>query len=251
MDISASTFFMYWDRVMRFGAFTSAAVCIGLILFYEWRASSIRDSKEKYDYINQHEIRYFWFAIIMLLVAIGMFINSVGTTFLTQKSYLWFIVRLFLTISFAIISYFICFGMIRIYYPGNIERRLRKLRDKPRISPTGNVMRKLSEEEEDAHLEPSQIEDEAIHSIDYDVWIDETSGYTRIEKYYNYQHAELCPECGYYTLKIEREEIEKAPTEKERGTLLQHYECSYCNHREIHSVRIARLELNQVVQPST
>jgi hypothetical protein len=52
-------------------------------------------------------------------------------------------------------------------------------------------------------------------------------------------------------MKIEREEIEKAPTEKERGTLLQHYECSYCNHREIHSVRIARLELNQVVQPST
>jgi hypothetical protein len=251
MDISATTFFAYWDRVMRFGAYTAAIISIALIIFYEWRASSLKDNKEKYDYINQHEIKYFWFAIIMLLVAISMFINSVGTTFLTQKSHLWFIVRLFLTVSFAIISYFISFGMVRIYYPGNIERRLRKLRDKTRISPSGNPMRKLSEEEEDAHLEAVQIEDEAIRSIDYDVWIDEKTGYKKIEKYYNYQHAELCPECGYYTLKIEREEVEKAPTEKERGTLLQHYECSYCNHREIHSVRIAKVAANQIVQPST
>lgn len=250
MNISSSTFFLYWDPIMRFGSYTAAAVCIFILLYYELRSSSIKDSKDKYDYINQHEIKFFWIAIIMLIVSIALFVNSVGTEYLTQKSNLWFIVRLFLTISFVIISYFICFGMVRIYYPGNVERRLRRLRDKPRISPSGNEMRKLSEEEEDAHLEPGQIQDEAIHSIDYDVWIDERTGYTRIEKYYNYQHAELCPECGYYTLKIEREEVEKAPTEKERGVLLQHYECSYCNHREIHSVKIARLEVNQVVQPS-
>jgi len=250
MNISAPIFFTYWDRIMRLGAFSAAAVCIVLIVYYELRSSAIKDSKDKYDYINQHEIKYFWFAIIMLLLAIAMFVNSAGTTFLIQKSYLWFIVRLFLTVSFIIISYFICFGMIRIYYPGNVERRLRKLRDKARISPAGNEMRKLSEEEEDAHLEPGQIRDEAIHSIDYDVWIYDKTGYTRIEKYYNYQHAESCPECGYCTMKIDREEIEKAPTEKERGVLLQHYECSYCNHREIHSVKIAKLEMTPAVQPT-
>jgi transcription elongation factor Elf1 len=45
-------------------------------------------------------------------------------------------------------------------------------------------------------------------------------------------------------MKIQKEEVEKAPTEKERGSLLQHFECSYCDHREIHSVKIAKLEMN-------
>ena len=244
MNISATNFFAYWDRLMRYGAFAAAAFAVILVVFYEFRSARIKDSKDKYDYINQHEIKYFWLAIVCLLLSLAMFVNSVGTQFLVEKSRLWFIVRLFLTVSFVIISYFLCFGMIRIYYPGNVEKRLRKLRDKPRISPSGNIMRKLSEEEEDAHLEPQQIRDEEVHSIDYDVWIDEKTGHTRIEKYYNYQHAERCPDCGYYTMKIEREEVEKAPTEKERGSLLQHFECSYCDHREIHSVKIAKLEIN-------
>lgn len=247
MNISAPIFFDYWDRLMRYGAYTSAALAIVFVVFYEFRSSRIKDSKEKYDFINQNEIKHFWVAIILLLLSLALFVNSAGTQFLVEKSRLWFIVRLFLTVSFFIISYFLCFGMIRIYYPGNVERRLRKLRDKPRISPAGNVMRKLSEEEEDAHLEPQQIRDEAVHSIDYDVWIDEKTGYTRIEKYYNYQHAERCPECGYYTMKISREEVEKPSTEKERGILLQHFECSYCDHREIHSVRIAKLDMNGVL----
>lgn len=234
-------FFNLWDSVMRLCAYCALTASIALIVYYEIKVSRIKDNKEKYDYINLHEIRYFWYAIVMLILATALFVNSVGTITIASKSMLWFYVRGFITVSLGIISYFIFFGMVRIYYPGNVEKRLKKLRETHRISPTGNVMRRLSEEEEDAHLEPSQIEDEAIHSIDYDVWIDEKTGYKRIEKYYNYQHAEECPECGYFTMKIEDEEIEKSPTETERGLLLQHYHCSYCEHREIHEVRLAKL----------
>lgn len=161
---------------------------------------------------------------------------------------LWFYVRIFATVSLSIIAYFVFFGMIRVYYPGNVEKRLKRLRDTPRISPSGNPMRRLSEAEEDAHLDPGQIEDEAIHSIDYDVWIDDVTGETRIEKYYNYQHAEACPECGYYTMKIEEEAIQVMPTATERGLLHQHYHCSYCEHREVHAVRLAATSRN-ILEP--
>jgi hypothetical protein len=234
-------FFDLWDSVMRYCAYAALATSVALIVYYEVKVSRIRDNKEKYDYINLHEIKYFWSAIVMLIIATALFVNSIGTITIASKSMLWFYVRIFATVSLSIITYFIFFGMIRVYYPGNVEKRLMRLRESPRTSPSGNAMRKLSEAEEDAHLDPTQIADEAIHSIDYDVWIDEETGYKKIEKYYNYQHAEECPECGYYTMKIEEESVQIMPTETERGLLHQHYHCSYCEHREIHEVRLATI----------
>src|SRR6185436_15006117 len=110
----------------------------------------------------------------------------------------WFYVRIFITVSFAIIAYFVFYSMVRIYYPRSVEKRLKKLRNKPRTSPGGNLMRKLAESEEDAHLDASQIAEETggIHSVDYDVWIDDKTGYKIVEKYMNYQHSEECPNCG-------------------------------------------------------
>lgn len=241
-------FFDLWDAVMRSCSYVALATSIALIVYYEIKVSRIKDLKDKYDYINLHEIRYFWSAIVMLIIASGLFVNSIGTITIGRDSMLWFYVRIFATVSLSIIAYFVFFGMIRVYYPGNVEKRLKRLRDTPRISPSGNPMRRLSEAEEDAHLDPGQIEDEAIHSIDYDVWIDDVTGETRIEKYYNYQHAEACPECGYYTMKIEEEAIQVMPTATERGLLHQHYHCSYCEHREVHAVRLAATSRN-ILEP--
>ncbi len=243
MENSAS-FFDLWDRMMRFGAYGFIGLGIGIFLYYELQVSRIKDNKDKYDYVNLHEIKYFWYSLIALIIAVALFVNSIGTAAMTEKSMLWFYVRMFITTSFAIISYFIFFGMVRIYYPKSVEKRLRKLRARPRISPAGNAMRKLNEDEEDAHLEASQIVEEAVHSIDYDVWVDEKTGYKKVEKYFSYQHAEECPECGYFTLKVDKEEIEKQPTESDHGLLLKHLVCKYCEHREAREVVISRLSDN-------
>ena len=105
-------------------------------------------------------------------------------------------------------------------------------------------MRKLDESEENHHLDAGQMAEEDVHSVDYDVWLDDKTGYKKIEKYYAYQHAEECAECGYYTMKIEREEIERAPTQTEEGLLLKHFHCSYCKHREQREEVIAKLADN-------
>ena len=104
-------------------------------------------------------------------------------------------------------------------------------------------MRKLTESEEEHHLE-DVLKSEDIHTIDYDIWIDDATGYKKIEKYPAYQHAEECSECGYYTMLIAQEEIEQAPTISEQGVLLTHYKCSYCGHREEREVTVAKLSTN-------
>ncbi len=239
-------FFESWDDYMIYGGIACIVLAAIILLYHEFRIMMIKDYKQKYDYVNTHEIQYFWYAFIAVIIAGFFFFNTVATEKIEHRGMLWFYVRLFITISFAIIAYFVFYSMVRIYYPRSVEKRLRKLRNTPRVSPEGNTMRKLSETEEDAHLDASQIAEEAsgIHSVDYDVWIDDKTGFKIVEKYMNYQHAEECPNCGFYTMRIDIEEVEKAPTNNETGLLAKHYKCSYCSHREIKEAVLAALSSN-------
>jgi hypothetical protein len=155
-------------------------------------------------------------------------------------------VSIFFLAGFVVITYLILSNMVRILYPRFLENRLMRIRNKPRVSKAGNKMRKLSETEEAVHLEGSQLAEQSseIHSVEYDVWMDDKTGEKRIEKYMAYQHAEKCSECGFYTMKIDTEEIVKQPSEREEGLLLEHYRCSYCKHREAREVPIAALSSN-------
>jgi DNA-directed RNA polymerase subunit RPC12/RpoP len=237
------SFFESWNHYMQLGGLACLGLAFLILLYHEYRILQIKDYKEKYDYVNLNEIQFFWYTVLMVIIAGAFFGNTIATERIIHRGMLWFWVRLFITVSFATIAYFIFYSMVRIYYPRFVEKRLVKLRNRPRISPAGNYMRKLSEEEEDTYLDASQIAEEAsaIHSVDYDVWIDEKSGYKKIEKYMNYQHAEECPNCGYVTLKIDREEIETPATTTEVGVLAKYYRCEYCNHRLVKHVTLGKL----------
>jgi hypothetical protein len=241
--MESSSFFESWNHYMELGGTASLVIAGIIFLYHEFRILQIKDYKEKYDYVNLHEIQYFWYTLMFIIIAGGFFGNAVATEKIIHRGMLFFWVRLFITLSGATMAYFIFYGMVRIYYPRSVEKRLVKLRNTPRISPSGNAMRKLSEEEEDAHLDASQIAEEAsaVHSVDYDVWIDEKTGFKKIEKYMNYQHAEECPNCGYVTLKIDTEEVEKVPTTTETGVLAKHFRCGYCKHREVKRVTLSKL----------
>lgn len=240
-------FITIWDRYMTYGAFLCAGFAALILLYHEFRLFQIKDYKEKYDYVNRHEVSYFWYAVIAIIGAAALYANTLASKMIFANVVTWFYVRIFLTASFAVVSYFIFFSLVRIYYPRYVEKRLTKLRNKPRISPAGNVMRKLLESEEESHLEQHQLaEQQEVHSLDYDVWLDEKTGFKKVEKYDAYQHAIECSECGYVTMKIAREEIEQPPTEKSQGLLLKHYKCSYCGHREAKEVVVAALSANTV-----
>lgn len=106
-------------------------------------------------------------------------------------------------------------------------------------------MKLLSEEEEDAHLDEGMIAEENVYSVDYDVWLDEETGYKQIEKYAGHLHAIQCPECNYQTFKVTREEIIRQPTATEEGELMKHYLCGYCGYKARKTVTLkqsAKLE---------
>lgn len=238
-------FIMVWDRFMTLGAYACAGITVLILLYHEFRIFQIKDYKEKYDYVNLHEIRYFWYAVIALIFAVALYANAISTSLVFTDPVTWFYVRLFMTVSFIVVAYFIFYSLVRIYYPGYVEKRLNKLRNKPRISPAGNPMRKLREAEEEAHLEAEQFaEQREIHSVDYDVWLDEATGFKKVEKYISFHHAVECPECGYVTLKIKREELAEQPGPDTPGLLIKHYKCTYCNHREAREVVVAALSQN-------
>jgi hypothetical protein len=240
-------FLLTWDYYMLRSSFAFVGIGVLILLYHEFKVIQIKNYKEKYDYVNLHEIKYFWYAVIAFIVAAALFSNSIFTEKITStaRGMLFFYVRIFITASLALIAYVTLSSMIRIYYPKYLEKRLNRLRNTPRISSAGNPMRKLSEEEEDVHLDADMVNEEAtVHSVDYDVWIDEKTGEKKIEKYSAYQHAEECSECGYFTMKLDREEIEVKPTTDQSGMLLKHFKCEYCNHREAREVKLAKLSSN-------
>lgn len=240
-------FIASWDRYLSIGAYLLAGAGALILLYHEFRLFQIKDYKMKYDYVNLHEIRYFWYAVIAFIGAVALWANAIASKMIFANVVTWFYVRVFMTACFAVIAYILFYSLVRIYYPRYVEKRLNKLRNKPRVSPAGNLMRKLREAEEEAHLEANQFaEQKEIQSVDYDVWLDEKTGYKKVEKYISSQHSIECPECGYVTMKIRKEEIEEAPSDDSSGILVKHYQCTYCGHREAREVVVAALSANAV-----
>jgi hypothetical protein len=239
-------FIVSWDFYMKLGAIVFAVLAILVFLYHEFKILRLKEFKEKYDYVVLHEIQYFVYSVKLAVVAICFGANMVMTEWVMRKGWVWFLGRFFLMTGVAVLFYVLLSNLIRIYYPRSLEKRLNKLRNTPRVSPAGNPMRKLSEEEEDAHMEADQIAEEgsSIHSVDYDVWLDEKTGFKKIEKYFSYHHSQECSHCGYMTLKLLNEEISVVATQDEAGELTKHFKCTFCSHRERRIVHLAKLSEN-------
>jgi hypothetical protein len=217
-----------WNQLAAQIAYGCWALGILVVLGYLVRLASTSEYKDKYDFINRYEIRILWIAAIIIVTGACFYVNSN----IIELNALWIFVRVFTTISMGMIVALIVQNLLKFYYPFFIEKRLKVLRYRPRISPkTGKIMKLLSEEEEDSYLDEGMIAEENVFSVDYDVWKDETSGFIKIEKYAGHLHALQCPECNYQTFKVVREEILKQPSATEEGELLKHYLCGYCGYK--------------------
>ena len=224
---SPSTFLMYWHYAMIIGAIVMASIAIVIFLVHNLRISTISDYKLKYDYINGHEIKNYKKVFLCLGIATMLVINIYGMGTLVNIG-VWFFVRLFISVSGGTLVAYVAFLVLEYYYPTIVNRKLRKWRYMPRTGKSGNKLRLLGEEEEDVHLEEGMRAEENVFSIDYDVWIDEKSGEVKIEKYPGHLQALKCNSCGFYTMKVVKEEITRQPTKESPGELIKHFQCYYC-----------------------
>lgn len=227
-----------WNTYGQYLSYAAAGVGVLILIGHYLKLVTTKDYKDRYDYINMHEINLLWYGFLLILIGITLYANTLRP----ENTWLWFLVWIFVTLMVAMIIGVIVQNVLKFYYPFFIEKRLKKLRFTPRISPDGRKMKLLSEEEEDVHLDEGMQAEENAFSVDYDVWIDEISGYTKIEKYNGRLHALQCSECNYQTLKVEKEEVIQEATTTEEGELMKYYSCTYCGHKQRKSFGISKLK---------
>ncbi len=236
-DIIAPELLHTWHEYVRYVSYVSLAVGLGILSVYGLRLSFARDNKRRYDIISQHEIHYLWNSIIFLLTGSVLYISTLSSDVTWFTLFARVFILTFLTIG---IGYGLQYAL-KFYYPFRIEVRLKKLRYKPRLSPDGRKMKLLSEAEEDVYLDEGMQAEEDVFSVDYDVWVDETSGYTKIEKYCGRLNMDRCPKCEYRTFFVTKEAITKPPLEEHSGILHKHFTCSYCGYHIKKEFTIAKL----------
>jgi len=217
--------FKPWNEMAKQIALFCWVAAALVILGHIFKLLLTKEAKDRYDYINKSEIKLLWVASVIFIIGACFYANSN----IQELSTLWIFVRVFTTISMGMIAALVVQNLLKFYYPFFVEKRLKALRYQPRISPkTGKPMKLLSEEEEDAYLDEGMQAEEDAFSVDYDVWIDEATGETRIEKYKGHLSALECDRCGFQTLKLEKETIIRQPTETEDGEIEKEYQCTYC-----------------------
>lgn len=240
-DLISQSLLGPWNLYGGYIALASIAIGVLVLLGYYLKLATTSDYKNRYDYINMYEINFLWYGFLLILIGVTLFSN----TLVDKSTWLWFFVRLFMSSMLAMILGVVVQNVLKFYYPFFIEKRLKRLRFTPRLSPEGRAMKLLSEEEEDVYLDEGMQAEEDAFSVDYDVWIDEISGYTKIEKYNGRLHALQCSECNYQTLKVDREEVIQPATETEEGELMKYYICGYCGHKERKSFSISKLRAEE------
>jgi len=231
-----------WHQGMVYGAIVMGIVGIVIYIIYHVRLSAVNGNKEKHDFINTHEIQWYKYVFYAFGIGVAMIVNLYAAGKVHEVG-VWFFVRFFIGAAAATLVGYVAALVLEYYYPTQVSAKLRKWRYMPRVNPaTGNKMRLLREDEEDIHLNEGMQAEENVFSIDYDVWIDEKTSDVKIEKYQGHLIALQCKNCGFYTMKVTREEIVLTNEDGSPKELVKHYQCAYCKNVRATQFRISRKE---------
>lgn len=241
-NIQSGSFLEIWHSAMLIGSILMLIAGIVVFILHHIKIASLKTPKEKFDYISRREIKNLELIFILFAIGAAMLINRYGMDKLDEMG-VWFYVRLFIAFAGGTLVGYVAFLILEYYYPTRLDKKLRKWRYMPRVNPTtGNKMRLLAEHEEDVHLDEGMKAEEDVFSVDYDVWVDEKSNEVLVEKYTGHIQALQCGSCGFFTLKVMREEITQNPTLDKPGELIKHYECSYCKSVRATAFKISTME---------
>ena len=229
--ITYLTFLEYWYPVTSFlGIVLFICALSTAFAYFIWLKREPNPSI-KFKVVSKYENKYTKYLLILFLVSLFLGLNQLFPSVIRIYG-AWFIIRIAVSGAIGSFLYYVITILLEVYFSDRRILRLNKLRYAPRLSNSGNSMRLLSEDEEDVYLNEGMQAEEEVLSIDYDVWIDDTTGEIRIEKYLGRSFSARCPSCGYYTLKTVKEIIMSPPTYSQKGQLMKILKCHYCHHSE-------------------
>ena len=142
-----------WTLVMWSLAALFTFVSIFLFLTYRIRYGAQKTLKDKFDLASENEINIYLRCNFILAAAMFFYTNTVSQE-TVELSISWFFIRIFIGICFSTLYGYVAYLIFSYYYPKKLHKKLNNLRSTPRINEnTGNKMKLLSEEEEDAYLD--------------------------------------------------------------------------------------------------
>ncbi|XOV91302.1 MAG: hypothetical protein ACFHWX_13930 [Bacteroidota bacterium] len=239
----------FWIDIVQMAGIAGLSIAVLILVIYNLRSITLSKRTKRHDFIGKYEIKWYKTANTIFSFGLAFFLfdglaSILGSVRLYEFVYVGFISG---AISFAI-GYGI-HQYLKFYYPFNLEKKMSRIRFKKKVSPkSGNEMVVLTEKEEDVHLTQEMMDHETNHVYDYDVWIDEATGYKEIERYDGQLQALICPKCNFRTLKEYKEELEQSPGYRTEGLLKKYYACSYCEHQESREFSIASIEEEQEME---
>jgi len=121
MENSTASFFETWDAYLILGAYACFGISLLIILFHEAKIMMTSNEKDRYDYVNEHEIRYFWYAIIAFIAGVSLYFSAVITPIVPVDNSMKVYVSIFFMGGFVVIAYLILSGTIRVLYPRFLE----------------------------------------------------------------------------------------------------------------------------------
>jgi len=224
-------FIDHWHQITHIWSIIAIAVSALVLMYYFLVLTSCKTLTEKYEFINTSEIKLFWYAGLSASISFALFLNALIVRVHGTSSNIELIAKVFVSMIIGLVLAYSINKYLYGYYPNQLAKRLHGLRFAPRYNPASNIkMRMLTEEEEDVHLTQEMIENEHIYANEYDVWLDEETGYKIIEKYPGDLSRVICENCNYRTAKLYKEETEKEPTGTHEGLFVKSYRCSHCEH---------------------
>jgi hypothetical protein len=245
METQVEIFIDHWHQIALIWSQVALAIA-GLIMGYYLLLMTTKSTiAEKYKFVSLNEIKYFWYTALALTISFALFLNSLIVREHETSDNFALTIKVVICGAIAFLIGFMFNKYLNVYYPFKLEKKLSKLRFQKRISPKNNkAMRLLNEDEEDVHLTEEMITHENALAYDYDVWIDDETGYKIIEKYEGNLHALICDKCRFRTLKEYKEEVQVIPTLDKEGSIIKSYKCSYCGNLEEKSSHVAPLSTN-------
>ena len=114
-----------WHVAMIIGAIIMVLAGIAIYIIHHLRILSIRNYKDKYDYINQKEIRQYKIIFVCFGLAAMMATNLYGQGKVHVMG-LWFFIRLFIAVSGGTVVFYVSYLILEYYYPTILNRKLKK-----------------------------------------------------------------------------------------------------------------------------
>jgi uncharacterized protein len=141
------------------------------------------------------------------------------------------VIRFFLPIPFA-------------FMYGAYKRKLQFVRNHPRdCKQCGKPLTKLDEQADDQFLSKGQLLEEALKSVDYDVWkCSSCNAAERLSYISENSKYKSCPKCDTHAFYQVHDRVIHAATTSSSGEGERKHSCKFCGHHEIQRYTIARIE---------